>query len=316
MKNHDYFISVDWGTSNFRLSLVETDSLKVVSERKTDGGIKKLYQLYLEQSRFGQFDFFSRYLLDQVRTLPTARQKHPIVLSGMVSANIGMYELEYAAMPFGKSGKELIKKQFVFPNGGHAILISGAKSESGMMRGEEVQALGLADQLDAYGDGLLLLPGTHSKHLTYRKGKFTHLTTMMTGELFELLSSKSILENNLTPATWNQEKENAFLNGLELGFDRKLSSSLFSIRSRHLLQNEKKEDNYFFLSGLLIGDELSYLKEETAHLFLAAPAATQALYTLAFEKLLPHHQLVIFDDRVIANALLRGQRKILSVHEK
>lgn len=315
MGRRDYFISVDWGTTNFRLSLVETEALKVVCEKKTDGGIKKLYQEYLAQSRTRQFDFFSGYLSSQIQTLPTNQRDHIVVISGMASANIGMHELEYASLPLGKSGEELITKPFTIPNGGQAILISGVRSETGMMRGEEVQAVGLADQLDEYGDGLLLLPGTHSKHLTYRQGQFTNLTTLMTGELFELLSRKSILENSVLPNEWSRERERPFLEGVVLGFAGKLSISLFTVRAGHILQSKNREDNYYFLSGLLIGDELSGIAGDAEHLFLAAPTATRILYQLAFQKVLPHRRLVVIDQHVITTALYRGQRKILSLHE-
>ena len=79
------------------------------------------------------------------------------------------------------------------PSGAGILLISGIKSDLGMMRGEEVQAIGLEEQLRPHGDGVLLLPGTHSKHLTYRKEAFTALQTFMTGELFEVLSRKKTI---------------------------------------------------------------------------------------------------------------------------
>ncbi len=315
MGNPKYFISVDWGTSNFRIRVVDTASLKIVVEHQTDQGIKKCYQKFLAQSDLNQFQFFSEYLLSQVQQLPTEYHKLIIVLSGMASANIGMLELDYAAMPFGQKGNDLVKKHLTLLSGHQVILISGAKSKTGMMRGEEIQALGLTEYINQYGDGILLLPGTHSKHLKYQQGQFTDLKTFMTGELFELLSKKSILENNVQPSSFTSERKNAFLQGVELGFQKKLSSSLFSIRAKHLLQKSNKEDNYYFLSGLLIGDELSYLSNWKENLFLAAPNSTKKLYQLAFQKTMPNVQLIIFENKIIDLALLKGQQKILNLHD-
>ena len=315
MKKPKFFISGDWGTTNFRLRVVETDSLKVLFEHQTDQGIKVLYQQFIAQSHTDQFQFFSQYLLEQIQALPSEHQNHLLILSGMASANIGMFEMDYAEMPFGKNGHDLVKKHFTLPNGSEVLLISGARSQAGMMRGEEIQALGLADQLDQYGNGILLLPGTHSKHILYEKGQYADLKTFMTGELFELLSQKSILENNVTSNAWSEERKQSFLEGVELGASGKMTASLFSIRARHLLQNSEKEDNFYLLSGLLIGDELSYLKNENAAIFLAAPSATENLYQLAFQHIAPDHQLIIFKNEVIENALLEGQRKMLSLHE-
>ena len=46
MKIPDCFISCDWGTSNFRLRLVETKTLNVLVEHKTDQGVKNVYQKF------------------------------------------------------------------------------------------------------------------------------------------------------------------------------------------------------------------------------------------------------------------------------
>ncbi|MEM7380806.1 MAG: 2-keto-3-deoxy-galactonokinase, partial [Bacteroidota bacterium] len=58
MKLPDYFISCDWGTTNFRLRLVETSSLQVLTEVRTDKGIKERYKDFLHQQTFGQSEFF------------------------------------------------------------------------------------------------------------------------------------------------------------------------------------------------------------------------------------------------------------------
>ena len=191
-----YFISCDWGTSNFRLRLVETESLNVLDEHATDQGVKRVFEKFLEQDILNQKQFFTDYLVRQTQNLPLNHQKHLVVLSGMGSSSIGLHELPYAEMPIAMDGKSLLWENlyldFVDLN---LLLISGVKTKTGMMRGEEIQAIGLEDELRQFDSGILILPGTHCKHMYYQSGIISGLRNYMTGELFEVLSSKSILSN-------------------------------------------------------------------------------------------------------------------------
>lgn len=315
MSTSDYFISGDWGTTNFRLRIVDRNSLDVITEHKTESGIKPHYQKFLAQSQLDQFDFFSQYLLQQINQLPEEHRNHTIVLSGMSSANIGMQELPYADLPFGNTGKELVHKEVPLEGSSKVILISGAKNDKGVMRGEEIQALGLMDHLVKFGDGTLILPGTHSKHITYKQNKFTDLETYMTGEIFQLLSSQSILQNNIEETLWDETFKPAFLDGVKKGLNKELTANLFKLRVNDLLDVASKTENYFTLSGLLIGDELSYLAKGDERLFIAAPTETLILYHLALQSFSASERLVIIDQEILTKALLIGQEKILKLYE-
>lgn len=314
MATPDYFISCDWGTSNFRLRVVETATLSIADEHKTDCGIKSLYEKFLKQREKEQTQFFADYLKTQILLLPKKYQNYIIIAAGMASSNIGLFELNYADFPLNTNGKNLIWKHLVFNNNLEILLISGAKTNTGMMRGEEIQAVGLEQQLKQYKKGILLLPGTHSKHLAYDNGIYTHLKNYMTGELFEILSKKSILVNSVS-TTSSTVLEKHFLEGVRLGLQGQLSASLFSIRAKDLLQTKTKEENYFFLSGLLIGDEISYLEQTTENIFLVAPDPVFSLYKLALKQIINPKQLILLDDKVLENALLLGQKKILLQYE-
>lgn len=309
-----FFISCDWGTSNFRLRLVESSSLEVMLEHKTNQGIKHVYQEYLSQEGVSQTQFFANYLKAQVQNLPEEHQKNQIILAGMASSNIGLYELVYADLPIEESGGNLISRNISLENGLNIILISGVKSQTGVMRGEETQAIGLVEDLKPYDKGILLLPGTHSKHLYYTNGYFTDFKNYMTGELFELLSQKSILANSVTQSPWDDAKQESFKAGLRLGLEKKLSSSLFSVRTKYLLENTAKEDNYYYLSGMLIGDEISDLQYEDQPIFMAASKPLFNMYSMALELITAPQQLILLDSNQLEKAFLKGQKKILTLN--
>ncbi len=309
-----YFISCDWGTSNFRLRLVKTETLTVISEHISNKGVKVLYSEFQQQKKLNQSDFFSNYLMSQVVLLPTLHQRHLIVSAGMVTANIGLHELDYAKMPFGHNGSTLNFKKMKLKNEIEILLISGVRDDKGMMRGEETQALGLIDYIEnVSSEAILLLPGTHSKHLIYKNNEFTELKSYMTGELFEIISQKSILTNSIIKK--EEIINDAFVKGLKLGIKGAFTSSLFSIRASDLLGNSTKEDNYYFLSGLIIGDELSYLKDEQRTVFLASPNPLLNLYKIALEHILKSKNYKVFDNATAEKAILIGQQKILKLYE-
>jgi 2-dehydro-3-deoxygalactonokinase len=130
-----------------------------------------------------------------------------------------------------------------------------------VIRGEETKVLGWLglDPKRARGDHVLCLPGTHGKWVLVRDGRIHHFLTCMTGELFALLSDKSVLRPGAPPSD-----PTAFAEGLSFGAaEGPLASRLFTVRARMVgpdpadrLEGGRAAS---FLSGLLIGDEVERL---------------------------------------------------------
>ncbi|MUH36274.1 2-keto-3-deoxy-galactonokinase [Zobellia amurskyensis] len=315
MKLPEKFISCDWGTTNFRLRLIETKSLKILSEHTTDMGIKKRFQEFKEQSSISQDQFFAEYLKNQIKNLDGAiSNDYVIVASGMLSSSIGMHELNYANMPLAFNGEDLISKYIPFDDMPDLLLVSGAKTDADVMRGEEVQAIGLSKALSKHEKGILLLPGTHCKHITFEANVFKDFTTYMTGELFDTIGKHTILSASLTSATWDVSFQDIFLKGVKKGLADQQMQSLFSIRANTLINQVSGEQNFYFLSGLMIGGELASLQHKDGTIFLAASGIYSTLYKLALESFLPAERIVCFEEQVLEQALLTGQQQILHTY--
>ncbi|MEJ7588662.1 MAG: 2-dehydro-3-deoxygalactonokinase, partial [Ferruginibacter sp.] len=108
---------------------------------------------------------------------------------------------------------------------------------------------------------LFIFPGTHSKHLSVKNGMVTSITTYMTGELFDLLSSKSILSASVKK---NERGDNSpfFIEGVIKGTGSNLTNSIFHVRTNHLFNKITSFENYDYLSGLLIGHELKEIARD------------------------------------------------------
>ncbi len=311
----DYFISCDWGTTNFRLRVVAIATLGVAAEQATDQGIRDTYDLFRGSGEGDQYAYFADYLFSQVERLPVEYHACPVVASGMASARIGLKELPYARLPIGSEGKFLVTEWLEGKGKRQLLLISGVSDSDNIMRGEEVQALGLIPFLREYGDGTLILPGTHSKHLRYLSGAFISFDTYLTGELFEVLSRRTILANSVLQGPLDAAGVAAFREGVALGAAGKLSRSLFSVRVRDVLNAVPLIENYYFLSGLLLGEELRDLPGRRGMVYLAAPEPVLTLYRIALEALLEPDRLVCYNGVTLQRAQLYGQLKLLLRHD-
>ena len=180
------------------------------------------------------------------------------------------------------------------------------------MRGEEVQAIGLAGGMDR--DGLLILPGTHSKHLTYRGGSFIGFSTYMTGELFGLLAGHSILAGSVRKGEGNAEADRAFRDGVREGLAGELTRKLFTVRVRDIVDKQDAGVNYQYLSGLLIGEELKLLGRREGPVYLAASGPLLDRYRMALAEVVPSDRLIIFGEEVFDRAVLSAHLKLLAYY--
>jgi 2-dehydro-3-deoxygalactonokinase len=119
-----------------------------------------------------------------------------------------------------------------------------------VMRGEEVQVLGAVAAGRVPPDTLICHPGTHAKWIVMEAGRIASFRTMMTGELFSLLSKHSILAEQLKGEVHaNASFERGVAEALA---GAEILGSLFRIRARHVLGEEEGEPADY-ASGLLIG---------------------------------------------------------------
>ena len=277
------FFSCDWGTTSFRLRLVE--NRKVLKEYSDSTGCRALYDG--SSNHVARQEAFQNHLRKVLESWGTVSPSPlPLLISGMASSTIGWKELAYAPLPLRLTASNLRVEQmdWLAPSiVEKTFLVSGAASETEMMRGEETEAIGLFQLLPAPPHrATLILPGTHSKHLSVADGSITKIETFMTGELFELLSKQSVLRASIDPSAPLDDM--AFKNGLDRVRAHGVPSSLFQTRTRQVLGKNSLASNASFLSGLLIGAELTTLRA-AGDILIARPNSVRDLYALAAKHL-------------------------------
>lgn len=241
------WIAVDWGTSNLRAWAMGADG-RVLAEASSEDGMGKL-------TREG----FEPALLRLIA--PWLSGKPPVVACGMVGSRQGWCEAPYRTVPCTPLDRGASVQAPTTDPRLKVTIAPGLKqtSPADVMRGEETQIAGALRLLPGY-DGVLCLPGTHSKWVHISAGEVVSFQTFMTGEMFALLSEASVLRHGMQGAAgWDDA---AFDAGLADALSRpeRLGARLFSLRAEGLIAGLSPQAARARLSGLLIGTELAAAK--------------------------------------------------------
>ncbi len=306
------FLSCDWGTSNFRLRLVRTEDMQVLATVRSDQGISQTSRAWQQHGHANRETFYTGFLNQRIAEMEqqTGRTLHgvTVVLSGMASSSIGLMELPYSKLPFRTSGEDLITEQIQNQHN-PLLVISGACTTDDVMRGEETKIVGAAASLsETAEEQIMILPGTHSKHISIRNGQVISFQTFMTGEFFALLSGSSILAASVAAGGELSEAANreSFISAVKQSREISLLQHSFKVRTNQLLKGLSKERNYYYLSGLLIGEELKNIPPCQLVTLMGGSLHTQ-LYMLACDTL----GIKITSTPDADEALINGQKLIL-----
>lgn len=264
------WIAVDWGTSKLRAWAIGQNG-QVLDQRQSDQGMGGLTPEAFEGALLG--------LVSCWLGGPTT-----VMACGMVGSRQGWAEAPYHTVPCAP-----LPGGFARPKVGdprlNVYVIPGLKqtAPADVMRGEETQIAGFL-ALNPKFDGVLCLPGTHTKWAHVSAGEIVSFQTFMTGEMFSLLANASVLRHSVAAHGWDQD---AFLAavGDTLSRPERLAAGLFSLRAEALISALSAERARSRLSGLLLGAELAaarpyWLGQAVA--IIGAPDLSQA-YQKALE---------------------------------
>jgi len=317
-QNMEGFLSCDWGTSSFRLKLIEANSFRIIASETSSQGIAQTFEFWKQsnQEEEKKIPFYTNCIWNYIKAmeqkLHIAMDHLPVILSGMASSNMGMLELPYKELPFATDCSDIlathIKATGSFPH--NILLISGARTSSDVMRGEETQLVGC----NCTGEKrIYIFPGTHSKHVYTEYGNAIDCKTYMTGEFFELLSAKSILSSAVTEGKDIMFENNllSFEKGINDGTHFNLLNSSFQVRTNSLFDKLSKQENYYYLSGLLIGTELKdFLRNSFANITMVCNREQWAYYREAFRVLGKNGTFPVPAFQDVEEATIRGQWNI------
>ena len=294
------WIAVDWGTSNLRAWGIDADGATAFSRSSPEGMGKLTREQYP--------GVLGRLVGD------LAGDATDVLICGMAGARQGWLETPYLDAPAkldqlaaGAVSPEMpgALRPRILP--GVCLREAGAED---VMRGEETQLLGLA-ALGGGFSGLVVMPGTHSKWALLEGHRLVRFSSAMTGEIYEVLRTHSVLRHSLQGELDGADHDAGFDAGLAQGLDRpeRLTATLFKVRAGSLLSNRSAPWCAGFLSGLLIGAEIGGQRDwiGEAEIPLVGSTGICALYQRAFGLVGARSRIVDATDATLAG--LRAARQ-------
>lgn len=287
------WIAIDWGTSNLRAWGIDAAG-EIAFSRASDQGMGKL----------------TREAYPGVLTTLLAGASSPdtseVLICGMAGARQGWLEAPYLEAPADLSG---LAARSVAPevSGFKVRILPGvcfkAAGAEDVMRGEETQLLGLSALIPGFA-GLVVMPGTHSKWATLEGTRITRFSSAMTGELFEVLRTHSVLRHSLQGELDGPDRDAGLAAGLTQGLEapQRLTATLFKVRAGSLLSSRSAPWCAGFLSGLLIGAEIGGQRDwiTEAEIPLVGSPGLCALYVQAFAMLGAKTRIIDATDATLA----------------
>ena len=260
-----YFITIDGGTTNTRISLVSDE--KILSTQKLSIGAragiddKEPLKQAIQKSIAEQL--FAADL--------TQNNVEAILASGMITSELGLYTVPHLPLPAGIKELHRGMVRVLLPTISEIpfCFIPGVRTQSedftalDMMRGEETELMGIWDPSDQ--NAVYVLPGSHSKVIqTNQEGQILTFSTLLTGELAQSVAQNTILKDAIDLTV--EGLDEIFLQqGYSYCKECGINKALFKIRILKNLCHASAIEVYSFFMGVILCAEV--------HEILSYPAA-------------------------------------------
>ena len=256
-------LAMDGGTTNTRITLVRdktpVDRIKLPigagSTAKTGSN-----QLLKEAIADGIGELLRRNSIE-----PGEVEK--ILVSGMLTSELGLYNLPHKVMPAGTKdlaqGAVTVSLPEIFPC--PVTFLPGLKNDSAgdfsradMMRGEETELVGLMDLTGIKPPFTAVLPGTHTKLVKVNQGGQMELCrTTLGGELLAAIPQNTVLKSSVVFPLLQVGADMSYLQrGVECSRKLGLSSAAFKTRVLVTTEGVSPENAGVFLAGVLLEPDL------------------------------------------------------------
>lgn len=201
-----------------------------------------------------------------------------ILASGMITSNVGLYEIPHVFAPAGIGELAQAMLAVTIPEVCEKPIwfIPGVKNNitqvhldnceaMDIMRGEEVETFGLIHQLGLKGPAVFVLPGSHTKFIKIDgQNRIVASTTTLAGELLGVITNNTILANALG-SSFPEKLEDVFLlEGASYVERLGLNRVCFMVRLLDQFTGYSRNEKANFLLGAVLGTDLLSLKYSKA----------------------------------------------------
>jgi len=269
-----YILTIDTGTTNTRVSL--WNNATVIAHSANEVGVR---DTAMSGSKDKLEQGVRKTILDTLAKANVSEDEIDLVLgSGMISSNVGLFELPHIPAPAGLQqlarGMVAVTISTVFSK--PIYLVPGVRNvveniglhnceAMDMMRGEEVEVMGVIDQLGITGPAMLIMPGSHSKFVCIdEKNNILGCVTTLAGELLYVITHNTILAKSLDSDFAEFINPEMLLAGAQSAQTIGLGRTCFNVRTLDQFTIYQRNDRANFLLGAILGADLLTLKNSTA----------------------------------------------------
>ncbi|WP_035051761.1 2-dehydro-3-deoxygalactonokinase [Andreprevotia chitinilytica] len=201
-----------------------------------------------------------------------------VLASGMITSNVGLYEIPHLIAPAGKKELAAGMQQALIPEvcSKPIWFVPGVRNRvdniglhnceaMDMMRGEEVETMALVERLGINEPTVVILPGSHSKfvHLDGQQ-KIIGCVTTLAGELLHVITHNTILAGSLDSDFASEIDEEMLLAGARSASQIGLGRACFTVRTLGQFTIYDRNARANFLLGAVLGADLLTLKNSSA----------------------------------------------------
>lgn len=305
------YITVDTGTTNTRISLIDNKEIIDTLKYKIGvGDVKKDPVILKGTVKYGIEAILKENELSQ-------REIECIIACGMITSELGLCHLEHVVLPCGieelanslhnTAIPEICEIPFVFVRGVKAV--GSSFEDTDIMRGEETELLGLGECVER--DCLYVLPGSHSKLIyTDSFGRISYFSTELTGELMSAVSISTILSQNIDLSAEMEADKEYLKKGYLYAKENGVNAAFFKVRILNNLLGCTKNRLYGFFMGVALCDEIkNIIKSGAKKVIIAGKAQLKdPIYYLLKE--FGGSEIIAVPDKITDNATALGMVKI------
>ncbi len=293
------YITIDTGTTNTRIRLIENENIVITFKANVgvrDTAIKGTLKYLKEAIKKGIY-----YCLDQGNK--TIEEIDAIIASGMITSNLGLYEISHLKTPIGikEISENIVSKMFEDIIDKPIHFIPGVKNrvedlnietinEIDIMRGEEVEAIGAISLYPSKTRTIFISPGSHTKFVFMNKNnKIEKCSTTLTGEILWALSKETILAQSINEELIREIDEKYVFKGIESAKKYGFTKSCFLVRLIDTFLDTTPNQRANFLAGSLAYYDIQSIQNDLNRnkhdIIIGGKKILRELYKLVIKKM-------------------------------
>lgn len=287
------YLVIDCGTTNLRVTLLD-ENRQNIDVIRAEGGVRHT----AIDGHNGRLKAMLRESIEAVlaRNGYTAADVARCVASGMITSNMGLLEIPHVPAPASAADLRAAMQEKVFEDIAPfpIAFIPGVRnfaspvdmenfSEMDMMRGEEVEAIGLYKLLAPKGAAVFVLPGSHNKFVSMdAEGRIMGCMTSISGELLDAVTHHTILADAVGHSFVSAQEYDAVMakEGAWECAKSGLGRAAFAGRILNTLGGKEKSKIQSYLLGATLALDVQAMQafvgdEENVEAFVAGKAPVQ-----------------------------------------